>query len=59
MVEEPLVRRRPFTVSVAGEPVFEIDGRFVGYRGTSRDVTRRKRADSLVALEHAVTRSLA
>jgi diguanylate cyclase (GGDEF)-like protein/PAS domain S-box-containing protein len=46
-------------VSVAGEPVFEIDGRFVGYRGTSRDVTRRKRAESLVALEHAVTRSLA
>jgi len=46
-------------VSATGEPLFGEDGRFMGYRGTSRDVTRRKRAEALVALEHAVTRSLA
>ncbi len=46
-------------VSVTGEPLLGEDGQFAGYRGTSRDVTRRKRAEALVALEHAVTRSLA
>lgn len=32
-------------VSVNGEPVFDDSGRFRGYRGTARDITRRKRAE--------------
>ena len=46
-------------VSVTGEPLANADGQCTGYRGTSRDVTRRKRAEALIALEHAVTRNLA
>src|SRR5882672_6674272 len=46
-------------LSVSAEPMFGSDGVFAGYRGTSREVTTRQRAESLVALEHAVTRSLA
>jgi len=32
-----------FYVSVDGEPVFDDSGRFAGYRGTSRDITRQRR----------------
>ena len=44
---------------MSGEPVFDADDRFAGYRGTTRELTRHKRSEALVALEHAVTRSLA
>lgn len=33
-------------VSVSGFPVFDGDGRFLGYRGVGRDVTERKRAEA-------------
>jgi len=46
-------------ISTSGQPVFDGQGRFRGYRGTARDVTREKRAELLVRLEHTVTRSLA
>jgi diguanylate cyclase (GGDEF)-like protein/PAS domain S-box-containing protein len=46
-------------VTVNGEPMFDANGVFKGYRGIGRDITARKREDQLVALEHAVTRSLA
>jgi diguanylate cyclase (GGDEF)-like protein/PAS domain S-box-containing protein len=45
--------------SVSGEPALDGAGVFVGHHGTWRDVTQRKRSEALVALEHAVTRSLA
>jgi PAS domain S-box-containing protein len=32
-------------VSVSGFPVFDRDGRFLGYRGVGRDITERKRAE--------------
>lgn len=32
-------------VSVSGEPVFDEDGRFAGYRGVGRDITARKRME--------------
>ena len=32
-------------ISVSGQPVFDSDGRFCGYRGTARDITERKRAE--------------
>ncbi len=31
---------RPHHVSISGNPVFDDDGRFVGYRGTGRDITK-------------------
>jgi diguanylate cyclase (GGDEF)-like protein/PAS domain S-box-containing protein len=46
-------------ISVSGEPVFDPAGTFIGYRGVGKDITARKRADQLQALEHAVNRSLA
>jgi len=33
-------------VSVSGFPVFDEDGRFLGYRGVGRDITQRKRAEA-------------
>jgi diguanylate cyclase (GGDEF)-like protein/PAS domain S-box-containing protein len=35
--------------SVRGEPVFDEQGRFVGYRGTGNDITERKRAEEALA----------
>ena len=46
-------------LSVSGEPVFGADGKFAGYRGVGRDITRQKRAEQLLKLEHTVARSLA
>src|SRR5258706_12624467 len=46
-------------MSVSGEPVFDSSGTFKGYRGLGKDITERKRAEQLQALEHAVSRSLA
>jgi diguanylate cyclase (GGDEF)-like protein/PAS domain S-box-containing protein len=34
-----------YWASVSGEPVFDTYGRFKGYRGTARDITRRKLAE--------------
>jgi diguanylate cyclase (GGDEF)-like protein/PAS domain S-box-containing protein len=48
-----------YYVSVNGASVFDKDGKLVGYRGTSRDITKRKHEERLLALEHAVTRGLA
>ncbi|MFY3384589.1 EAL domain-containing protein [Paracidovorax sp. MALMAid1276] len=33
-------------VSVSGEPIFDADGRFTGYRGVARDITERKMAEA-------------
>ena len=46
-------------ISISGEPVFKASGTFKGYRGVGKDITERKRAEQLQALEHAVNRSLA
>ena len=45
-------------MSVSGEPRFDNEGRFLGYRGVGEDITARKREQQLLALEHAVNRSL-
>jgi len=37
---------RTIWVSVSGEPIFDHDGQFTGYRGIARDVTDRKRAEA-------------
>jgi diguanylate cyclase (GGDEF)-like protein/PAS domain S-box-containing protein len=46
-------------LSLSGEPVFDGQGRFKGYRGVGRDITAQKRSEQLLRLEHSVTRSLA
>ncbi|MGQ0547218.1 MAG: diguanylate cyclase domain-containing protein, partial [Betaproteobacteria bacterium] len=45
--------------SISGEPVFDARRRFKGYRGIGRNITRQKRAEQLLRLEHRVTRFLA
>jgi diguanylate cyclase (GGDEF)-like protein/PAS domain S-box-containing protein len=44
--------------SVSGEPFYAATGEFAGYRGVGSDITERKRAERLLAMEHAVTRCL-
>ncbi|HYR36678.1 MAG TPA: EAL domain-containing protein [Burkholderiales bacterium] len=46
-------------LSISGEPVFDAEGRFRGYRGIGRDITEHKRGEERLRLEHAVTRVLA
>jgi len=46
-------------ISVSGEPMFDAKGRFLGYRGIGRDVTKQKRIQQLLKLDHAVTLRLA
>jgi diguanylate cyclase (GGDEF)-like protein/PAS domain S-box-containing protein len=35
-------------ISVSGEPIFDLDGRFKGYRGVGRDVTHQRLAEQQV-----------
>jgi diguanylate cyclase (GGDEF)-like protein/PAS domain S-box-containing protein len=42
-------------VSLSGHAVFDGSGVFKGYRGVVKDVTREKRGEQLLALEHTVT----
>ncbi len=37
---------KAFYVSVSGEPVFDAEGAFTGYRGVGRDITRRRLAQA-------------
>ncbi len=41
-----------FYVSISGEPVFDAEGRFRGYRGVGRDITRRKLAQAALRDAH-------
>lgn len=36
-------------ISINGEPIFDLNGRFKGYRGTGTNITDRKRAEQLLA----------
>ena len=40
-----LTRNEQVWLSVNGEPVFDEDGQFAGYRGTGRDISQRKRSE--------------
>jgi diguanylate cyclase (GGDEF)-like protein/PAS domain S-box-containing protein len=46
-------------ISVSGEPRFDAKGRFAGYRGIGRDITKQKRIQQLLKLDQLVTRRLA
>jgi len=45
-------------MSVSGEPLLGADGALLGYRGVGRDITRRKRSEEMLKLEHKVARVL-
>jgi len=46
-------------VTVSGRPISDENGRFMGYRGTGRNVTERKWEEARRAMEHEVTATLA
>ncbi|HWM42555.1 MAG TPA: diguanylate cyclase [Burkholderiales bacterium] len=46
-------------ISVSGEPMFDSRSRFSGYRGIGRDISKQKRIQQLLKLDHAVTLRLA
>jgi diguanylate cyclase (GGDEF)-like protein/PAS domain S-box-containing protein len=46
-------------VTVSGRPIIDENGRFMGYRGTGRNVTERKWEEARRAMEHEVTATLA
>ncbi|MCD6043734.1 MAG: multi-sensor hybrid histidine kinase, partial [Burkholderiales bacterium] len=46
-------------ISVSGEPMFDAKGRFSGYRGIGRDVSKQKGIQQLLKLDHLVTLRLA
>ena len=46
-------------MSVSGEPLFGIDGEFLGYRGTGKDITERKMAEQALMQSQTELRELA
>jgi len=44
---------RPYYISVSGEPIFDADGNFTGYRGVSREITEQKIAEERI--QHLAT----
>ena len=39
-------------ISVSGEPIFDSDGRFTGYRGVGSDITQRRQAEAELKRAH-------
>ncbi len=48
-----LANDTPYYISVSGEPMFDDDNRFVGYRGVSREITDQKVAEARI--QHLAT----
>lgn len=46
-------------IRLSGIPMFDAEGRYIGYRGIGRDITEQKNEEDLLRLEHAVTKCLA
>ena len=46
-------------MQVSGEPIFDTNDQFTGYRGVGREVTAQKRAELMLRLEHKVAGLLA
>jgi diguanylate cyclase (GGDEF)-like protein/PAS domain S-box-containing protein len=58
-VQRPDTDGKLYWASISGEPVFDFEGRFTGYRGVGKDISASKREEQLLALEHSVARDLA
>ncbi|MBT4485661.1 MAG: PAS domain S-box protein [Candidatus Latescibacteria bacterium] len=50
--------KRLIVIETSGEPFWDIDGNFCGYRGINRDITERKRAEETLKKSEAMYRSL-
>jgi len=44
--------------SISGHPIFDVFGRFQGYRGTGRDITERKQRENALAANEARLRAV-
>jgi PAS domain S-box-containing protein len=44
--------------SISGEPVFDLDGKFTGYRGVGTDITARKQTEAALVASEARFRSV-
>jgi PAS domain S-box-containing protein len=51
-------RGRLIAVEISGVPFFDADGRLLGYRGISRDVTQRKRAEEALRASQSMLQSV-
>jgi len=58
-IQRPLGDGRCVWLALSGEPIFDAEGVFQGYRGVGRNITAQKRGEQLLRLEHAVARALA
>jgi diguanylate cyclase (GGDEF)-like protein/PAS domain S-box-containing protein len=58
-IQRPLGEGRCVWLALSGEPLFDAEGVFQGYRGVGRNITAQKRGEQLLRLEHAVARALA
>jgi diguanylate cyclase (GGDEF)-like protein/PAS domain S-box-containing protein len=58
-IQRPLPDGRSVWLSLSGEPLFDAEGLFHGFRGIGRNITPQKRGEQLLRLEHAVARALA
>src|SRR5687768_4111351 len=58
-IQRPLPDGRNVWLALSGEPLFDAEGMFQGYRGIGRNITPQKRGEQLLRLEHAVARALA
>jgi PAS domain S-box-containing protein len=45
-------------LSLSGEPIFDVQNQFKGYRGITRDITERKQAEALAQPPHRFDRSI-
>ncbi len=57
--QRPLGDGRTVWLALSGEPTFDADGVFQGFRGVGRNITSQKRGEQVLRLEHAVARALA
>jgi len=48
VIRRPDIDGKPHWVSISGEPVFDAEGRFQGYRGVGREITERMQAAQVV-----------
>ena len=58
VIRQPVEGRPDEYWSLSGQPMFDAEQRFLGYRGIARDVTKEKRRERLLRLGRKVTRVL-